>query len=252
MVSRTLLLRSRPAGLASADNFLLVEARLQEKLDTDQVLVKVEYLSVGPRTYAAMRNQGQRLGETIPAYGVGTVVQSGSSRFAKGDQVVGFFGTQEYAVVYLREISKLPAGAKAVDYITKYGLEALTAYFGIKKYADLKPGCVVAVSGAGGAVGSAAVQIAKHLGAQVVGIASSETNCQYLKDILKVDLCAYEGPNLTSELQSKHPKGIDIFIDTKGGSALNSVLPCMKTFGRVVLCGSLHDIGIRQGLVQVT
>lgn len=253
VVNRSLLLRTRPAGLVTPDMFLTVETRLKEQLDADQVLVKVDYLTVSPKLYAVISGEKERLGETVPAYGVGTVIRSGTRQFAKGDQVVGFLGTQEYAILYVREVAKLPAGANPIDYLTRYGLEAITAYLGITKLGKIKPGCLVAVSGASGALGSIAVQIAKHMGAQVLCITSSDAKCQYLKEVLKADICInYNATqNLSAELQQVVGKGIDLFIDTVGGQILNSVLRNIKTFGRVILCGSLSDLGIPQPMVQV-
>lgn len=253
MVNRCLLLRARPANLVSTDNFLLVETRVQEKLEADQVLIKVDNLTVGRKSNALVNEQEQRLGETLPAYGVGTVLRSGARQFAKGDQVIGFLGAQEYAIMYTREVTKLPAGVNAADYLTKYGLEAITAYLSLTKHGNLKPGCLVGVSGASGAVGTAAVQIAKNLGARVLCITSSDAKCQYLKDVLHADICLnYNATeNLSAEIQQKAGKGIDVFIDTMGGNILNAVLRNMKTFGRVIICGSLRDLGISQPLVQV-
>jgi len=253
MVNRSLLLRARPANLVSTDSFLLVETRLKEKLEADQVLIRVDYLTVGPKSNALVNQHEQKPGETLPAYGVGTVLSSGGRQFAKGNQVVGFLGAQEYAIMYMREVTKLPAGVNAADYLTKFGLEAITAYLSLTKHGNLKPGCLVGVSGASGALGSAAVQIAKHMGARVLCITSSDAKCQYLKDVLHADICINHNSteNLSADVQQKAGPGIDVFVDTVGGEVLNSVLPSMKTFGRVLLCGSLGYLGIPQPVVQI-
>ena len=141
------------------------------------MLVRARWLSLDPymrgrmsttRSYA----KATELGEVMTGQVVGEVVASEDGRFAPGDEVVGQLGWQEYAVARGGTLRKIDTRlAPPQTYLHVLGTTGLTAYFGLFDVAQPKPGDTVVVSGAAGAVGQVAGQLAKIAGCRAVGIA---------------------------------------------------------------------------------
>ena len=121
------------------------------------------------------------------------------------------------------------------------GLTGVTAYFGMLEVGGLKEGDVVVISGAAGATGSTAGQIAKIKGAKkVVGIAGGPEKCAYIVEELGFDEAIdYKNENVAARLRETCPEGIDLYFDNVGGSILNDCLGNLAMRGRVVLCGAI-------------
>jgi NADPH-dependent curcumin reductase len=123
------------------------------------------------------------------------------------------------------------------------GVTGLTAYFGLVDVGKVKAGDVVVVSGAAGATGSVAGQVAKILGAKtVVGIAGSAEKCAWLLGTAGFDHAInYRTGNIASRLHEACPEGIDLYWDNVGGPILNTCLAQLAMRGRVVLCGAISQ-----------
>ena len=116
----------------------------------------------------------------------------------------------------------LPPGARYTDFLSALGHTGMTAYFGMIDICDPKPGETVVVSGAAGAVGMIAAQIAKIKGARVVGIAGGEQKCRWLKDEVGLDeVIDYKAGNVKEALEKATPKYIDAYFD----NGTSSILP---------------------------
>ena len=117
----------------------------------------------------------------------------------------------------------------------------MTAYFGLTDVGQIKEGDVVVVSGAAGATGSAAGQIARIKGAKkVVGIAGGAEKCAHIVDELGFDEAIdYKSENVAKRLRQACPDGIDLYFDNVGGPILNDCLANLGLRGRVVLCGAI-------------
>src|SRR5690606_40389839 len=190
--NRQFLLAQRPVGLPRHDTFRRVETPVGEPAE-GQVLVRNHYLSIDPAMRGWM-NEGKsyiepvRLGEVMRALGVGEVVASRHPQFPVGGFVGGALGVQDY---FLGE----PKGLYPVDpklaplplYLSALGMTGLTAYFALLEVGAPKAGETVVISGAAGAVGGIAGQIAKLKGCRVVGIAGGEQKCRYLVEELGFD-----------------------------------------------------------------
>jgi NADPH-dependent curcumin reductase CurA len=192
--------------------------------------------------------QPQPLDKVMQGGTVGVVVASKHPDYKAGDNVVGFGGWQEYSIVdggipgSLRKVdtSRVPLSA----YLGAVGMPGVTAWYGLMKICQPKPGQTIVVSAASGAVGSAVGQLAKTRGCRAVGIAGGSDKCEYVKRELGFDACidykAHADPkSLYQALKEATPDGIDGNFENVGGPILDAVLARMNAFGRIALCGMI-------------
>lgn len=244
--TRQIRLVSRPTGWPTHEDFELVEVDVPP-LQPGQVLVRNTVMSVDPYMRGRMNDTKSyippfQLGQPLDGGAVGEVVASRSDRFAVGDTVQHQLGWREHAVLdehHLRRIdtSDLPASA----YLGVLGMPGLTAYVGLTRIAELREGDTVFVSGAAGAVGSLAGQIARNLGAsRVVGSAGSAAKIEYVVDELGFDAALdYHTDAVARQLRKHAPEGVDVYFDNVGGDHLEGAIANMKDFGRIALCGAI-------------
>lgn len=244
-INRQILLVSRPQGVASVDNFKLVDTPL-EPLADGQVRVRNHFLSLDPymrgrmddsKSYAA----SQPLNEVMIGGTVGEVVESKNPKFAVGDKVVGIYGWQEFGTSDGKGLRKvddthIPLSA----YLGPVGMPGVTAWLGLNKIIEPKAGETVVVSAASGAVGSVVGQLAKAAGCRAVGIAGGADKCRYVTETLGFDACIdYKAGNLHDDLKAALPNGADGYFENVGGEILDAVLSRMNAFGRIALCGMI-------------
>ncbi len=188
------------------------------------------------------------IGEVMRAGTVGQVIESNNPAFVVGDFVSGQLGWQEYAINngqpgLMGKVSKIPNGIPPYLLLSALGGTGLTAYFGLLEIGKPQPGDVVVVSGAAGATGSVAGQIAKIKGAsKVVGIAGGTAKCKWLVEELGFDAAIdYKSEDVKKRLKEECPKGINVFFDNVGGAILDDTLLNMAQNGRIVLCGGISS-----------
>jgi hypothetical protein len=135
----------------------------------------------------------------------------------------------------------IPEGLDAPTALNVFGINGMTAYFGLLDVGKLQTGDVVVVSGAAGATGSTVGQVAKLKGAsKVIGIAGGPEKCAYVVDELGYDAAVdYHEDGLSAKLHEHCPQGIDVYFDNVGGDILNAALALLAMRGRVVLCGAI-------------
>jgi NADPH-dependent curcumin reductase CurA len=186
-----------------------------------------------------------RIGEPMRSFAVGEVVESRHPAFQAGQLVQGLLGWQDYALARPGTPSaptRLPSGVPIETAMSALGLTGMTAYFGMLDVGKPRPGETVVVSGAAGATGSAAGQIARILGCRVVGVAGGREKCRYLTSELGFDAAIdYRSENLAHRLRETCPRGIDVFFDNVGGEVLDAALARLALRGRVVLCGGISQ-----------
>src|SRR3954468_10497752 len=192
-VNRQLLLAKRPVGEPAADDFEVKETE-PPALGDDEALVNVLQISLDPAMRGWMSDAPSYLppvglGEVMRAGTAGVVVESNADNLAPGDHVVGVLGVQEQAVASAKALQKVNTDvAPLATYLGAMGMPGLTAYFGLTEVGDLKEGDTVVISGAAGAVGSVAGQVAKARGAgNVIGIAGGPDKCKWIVDDLGFD-----------------------------------------------------------------
>jgi len=246
-VNRQWLLAARPQGMVKETDFRWNEAPVPEPGE-GEVLVRVRYLSFDPAMRGWMEDRQSyippvKLGEPMRAGAVGEIVRSRHPGFREGERVQGTFGWQDYAVVRPDgplPLARVPEGVPPTWPLGVLGITGLTAYFGMLDLGKPQPGQTVVVSGAAGATGSVAGQIAKIQGARVVGIAGGAEKCAWLAQAAHFDAAIdYKGEDVARRLAELCPKGIDVYFDNVGGAILDAALARLALRARVVLCGGI-------------
>jgi hypothetical protein len=150
-------------------------------------------------------------------------------------------GWQEYAIAGRGAmVSRLPQGATLTQPLSVLGITGITAYFGLLDLGKPQPGETVVVSGAAGATGSVAGQIAKLKGCRVVGIAGGAQKCRWLVEHAHFDAAIdYRNEDVGKRLRAVCPDGVDVFFDNVGGPVLDAVLEQIRLRARIVLCGAI-------------
>ena len=220
-----------------------------------EILVKVQYLSLDPAMRGWM-NEGKSyirpvaIGEVMRAGAAGTVLASKHRKFKEGDVVTGGFGVQEYAVSDGKGVHKVDTRlVPLTTYLGTLGMPGMTAYFGLLEVGKPKEGDTVVVSGAAGAVGSVAGQIAKIKGCRVVGIAGGAAKCRHVVDELGFDACIdYKGEDVRAALKRHCPNGIDVYFDNVGGEILDACLARLAMHARIVICGAISQYNATGGM----
>jgi NADPH-dependent curcumin reductase CurA len=245
MQSREIRLAARPSGEPKSSDFELAEVTVGEPGD-GELVVRNTFMSVDPYMRGRMDDRKSyvppfQIGEPLSGGAVGEVVASRAGGFAEGDTVLHDFGWREYALVEATrartiDVSRAPASA----YLGVLGMPGLTAYVGLLDIAALRDGDVVFVSGAAGAVGSLAGQIAKLRGHTVIGSAGSPEKVRHVLDDLGFDAAFdYHYAPVFGQLRRAAPHGIDVYFDNVGGAHLEAALGALRRNGRVALCGMI-------------
>ena len=248
------LLATRPVGAPTRDTFELVETDLREP-GPGEVLVKVKYLSIDPAMRGWMNDAKSYIppvgiGEVMRALGVGEVVASQHPGFAVGDHVNGALGVQRYFLGEPKGFYKVdPQQAPLPRYLSALGMTGMTAYFALLAVGQPKAGETVVLSGAAGAVGSVAGQIAKLKGCRVIGIAGGADKCRFLIDKLGFDgAIDYKHEDVAAGLKRECPKGVDVYFDNVGGDILDAVLGRISVGARVVICGAISQYNNKEAI----
>ena len=247
-VSRAVHLVRRPHGEPVPEDFALVESPV-ESPEPGRVLIRNEWLSVDPY----MRGRMNDVKSYLPPYAldapmeggaVGTVVESADASVPVGATVTHQAGWREYANIPAKHAQVVdPSLAPAQAYLGVLGPTGLTAYVGLTEIAPVKEGDVVFVSGAAGAVGSVAGQVARKLGAsRVVGSAGGPEKAKRLTEDFGFDAAIdYRLGDVEGQLKAAAPEGVDVYFDNVGGEHLRAAIARAKVGGRIALCGAISQ-----------
>ena len=194
-----------------------------------QVLIRTLWLSIDPTQRIWMARNSYKpavpLGDVMQSFAVGQVIESRHSDFKPGDIVRGDFSWQDYVVTDGKTFGgmhKITPGTLPNLALGLLGLNGLTAYFGMNEIGKIKAGDCVVVSGAAGATGSIAGQIAKITGCRVIGTAGGKDKCDWLVNEAHFDAAIdYKSEDIGAQLSELCPNGIDVFFDNVGGDILN-------------------------------
>jgi len=246
-INRQVRLAARPSGLPKASDWELTS----EPVPTaghGQFVVAISHLSIDPAMRGWM-NAGAsyiapvEIGAVMRAGAIGQVISSEHPGFAAGDFVYGAFGVQEYAASDGQGVIKLDTTlAEPTAYLGALGMTGLTAYFALLDVGRIREGDTVVVSGAAGAVGSVAGQIAKLKGCRVIGIAGGPDKCRTLVEDFGFDAAIdYKNENVRAALREHAPGRVDVYFDNVGGDILDAVLTRLARGARIIICGAVSQ-----------
>ena len=241
--NRRITLAHTPTEQLAATDFASDETASPE-LNDGEFLVDVKYVSVDPtiRGWVAYDTYLPKIpeGDVIRAGGAGEIIESRNPKYPVGTRVSGMTGWQSRAALDGGFV--IPDGVEYTDALSVFGATGLTAYVGMLNIGKPTAGETVVVSGAAGAVGSLAGQIAKIQGANVIGLAGSDEKCAWVTDELGFDQCLnYRDGHIARQLHQACPKGIDVYFDNVGGEILNAVLGQIRDHARIVMCGAISN-----------
>lgn len=239
---------AHPAGPLGDEHFDLVEEPVPEPAE-GEALVRTLYLSLDPAIRVWMNGvdtyvPGIQVGDVMRAGGLGEVVRSRDPAHGEGDVVFGMMHWSDYYLARSGHdgLTTVPRHEPLTAYLSVFGVTGLTAYFGLLDIGRPKEGETVVVSGAAGATGSVAGQIARITGCRVIGIAGGPEKCAWLIDELGFDAAIdYKSEDVSARLRETCPDGIDVFFDNVGGEILDAALGQLALHGRVVLCGAISQ-----------
>ncbi|MFI1199955.1 NADP-dependent oxidoreductase (plasmid) [Streptomyces sp. BHT-5-2] len=245
---------ARPVGRPKPADFRLVERELRAPEDGEAV-VRNRFLSVDPymRVLMGTAQPGvpvYPLGRPMTGGAVGVVVESRAAGLAAGDLVLGDLGWRTAAVAPARHFTRLERvpGVPDSAFLGVLGMTGLSAYVGLTRIAELRPGETVFVSGAAGAVGSLAGQIARLCGAKaVIGSAGSAEKVEYLTAELGfTSAFNYKDGNVHRQLADAAPDGIEVYFDNVGGDHLEAAIDALNPDGRAALCGAISGYDLAE------
>jgi NADPH-dependent curcumin reductase CurA len=189
------------------------------------------------------------LGEPMTGGAVGRVLESRNERWPVGTWVVHDHGWREAALLDGRGIRAVdPSLAPVSTSLGVLGMTGFTAFVGIADIGEVREGETVFVSGAAGAVGSLAVQLARLRGARVIGSAGTPEKVAWLRDLGLEGAFDYHEMPTRNALRELAPDGIDVYFDNVGGEALEAAIGAMRLRGRIVACGSVSRYNATEAL----
>lgn len=248
LTNRRVFLTQRPVGMPTLDDFAAEDTPVSP-LNDGLIQVKVDTLSVDAFIRTTLDPGGihaaSPVGGTVTALGVGEVVESEFDGLAPGDWVVGPLLAQTHAVMPGEMFQKIEPAANIPPstYLGVLGLTTgITAWVGMIHVGGVKADDTVVVSGAAGAVGTVASQLAKARGARVIGIAGGAQKCEFLTQTLGLDAAIdYKNDDVAAVLKRLAPDGVDLYFDNVGGELLDTVLDNLAVGGCVSICGAISQ-----------
>jgi NADPH-dependent curcumin reductase CurA len=177
------------------------------------------------------------LGKPLDGGAVGEVIESRAKEFKQGDVVVSSLGWREYFIAAPKALHLVSPDIQPLSIYL--GALGMTAWAGLN-LVEVKDGDVIFISGAAGAVGSVAGQLAKLRGCRVIGAAGSAEKVKFLQEECGYDLALnYKTSPILEQLNQAVPDGIDVYFDNVGGETLEAALSLLRIHGRIIACGGI-------------
>jgi len=252
-LSKRVVLARPIQGMPAVEDFRIETAPLPA-LDEGKFLARVFLVSVDPGTRSRLSGAASyagalAIGDTVDGFAMAEIIQSRHPHYAEGQVITIGAGWAEHVISdgrgYCAPISdnRLPWS----HWIGVLGVPGMTAYFGLRRVAEMKPGSTVLVTSAAGPVGATAGQLARLWGAsRVVGVAGRPDKCAWLRDVCKFDVVIdrHTTSDMAAALKEAAPKGYDVFFDNVGNAMIEMVLPQMRFGGRIVVSGQVADYNL--------
>jgi NADPH-dependent curcumin reductase CurA len=242
--SREIRLASRPQEMPTAANFTCARIELKT-LPDQQVLVRNLFMSVDPYMRGRMNDRKSyvppfEIGKALEGGAVGEVIESRAKEFEAGDAVISNFGWREYCIASPKDLHPVRREVQPLSvYLGALGMTGMTAWVGLN-LVEVKAGDVIYISGAAGAVGNVAGQLAKLRGCKVIGSAGSMQKVKFLREECGFDIAFdYKTGPVVDQLSVEAPDGIDVYFDNVGGESLEAALSALRVHGRIIACGGI-------------
>jgi NADPH2:quinone reductase len=193
---------------------------------------------------------GSELAGTVVAVG------DGVTEVAVGDRVLSSVGLGAYATHVAIPVRSLVAVPDALDLPTAAALvqSYCTAWFSLTRRTTVAAGETVLVLGAGGGVGLAAIDVARHLGARPIAAASTPEKLAAATAAGAVDVIDYECESLKDRARELSGGGVDVVVDPVGGAHTEAALRATGLFGRLLVigfaAGSIPSVPVNQVLLR--
>ena len=242
------VLKKRPVGHVKDSDFELVTEMLPEIKD-GEILLENIYLSFDPTQRGWLNDEPGylppvQIDEVVRSGGIGRVLQSKNPEYKVGELTFGLVGWQTHCLTKPEAEDRfriIPELLPIPTMLNVMGSTGITAYYGLIELGNPQPGETVLVSGAAGATGSVAVQIAKLKGCHVIGIAGGKEKCDWLKGVGADEVIDYKNSDIHKELPKVAKNGIDVYFDNVGGETLETVLSLININARILLCGGISS-----------
>jgi NADPH-dependent curcumin reductase CurA len=246
MSNRQVLIASLPDDRLDASNFVVETTSVPEPGD-GEVLCRTLAITIGAGQRAGLQGSASyagapEAGRVMGGSGIARVEASNDPGFRLGEVVRAPTGWQDYSVHPGRQLSVVDPATDVGHLLGPLGTNGLTAYFGLIEVGQVTGGDKVVVSAAAGSVGHLVGQMAKAVGADVVGVAGSDAKCALLVDELGFDGAVNRNdPDFRGAFRAATADRIDVYFDNTGGPILESALFRMATHGRIVCCGAVSQ-----------
>jgi len=259
-VNRRFILIRRPLGAPRPEDFALQSSSIPEP-PRDGFVVRNHFASLDPAQRGWMDDTPSymppiELGEPVRATTVGQIHSSANPQFEPGEWVLGLNALEDYSIVTTGgftsriDVSRVPSPSY---FLSALGAVGLTAYFALLDVGRPVPGETVLVTGAAGAVGSVAGQIARLKGCRTIGIAGGPVKCRRLLEDYHYDVAIdYQGKSvaaLSAEIARSAPAGLDVVFENVGGDVLDAALMNLALRARVILCGLISEYNSERGRI---
>jgi acyl transferase domain-containing protein/NAD(P)-dependent dehydrogenase (short-subunit alcohol dehydrogenase family)/acyl carrier protein len=236
-----LRLESRERGLL--DSLRFTPFTLQSP-GRGEVLIKVKAAGMNFRDvlkalalYPAETADARIFGDEVA--GEVTAVGEGVTNIAVGDSVFGLavFGLATHSLARASDVRRMPKGLSFEEAAT-IPVVFMTAWYALKTVARMKAGEMILVHAGAGGVGMAAIQIAHHLGAEVIASAGSATKRALLKTLgVKHVIDSRRGDFAESVMELTNGRGVDVVLNALASEAIPMGLSCLAESGRFIEIG---------------
>ncbi|MDZ4859613.1 MAG: NADPH:quinone oxidoreductase family protein [Candidatus Hydrogenedentes bacterium] len=223
---------------------LTVEDVPVPKPSAGEVLVKVS--ACGMNYADIMQREGLYPNGPKPPFGAGFevsgIVESvgdGVTGLKQGDAVMGFCenGYSEYIVSDANRMMPVPKGLD-IKQASAIPCQYLTAYHALRTLGDLTEGQTVLLQAAAGGLGTVMVQIARNIGATVIGTCSTDEKCELIAGLGCHHPINYAKRDFLQEVKRiTGNKGCELVVETVGGDVFDKSMKCIKPRGRLITLG---------------
>ena len=252
-VARRWYFNERPNEMIEDSTFVMREESLPDLAD-GEFLFRTLYLSLDATNRVWLSDwdiymEPVHIGEPMRGFVFGEIVKSRNPQFPEGVHAAALHSWSDYIVSDGEGFSVFPS-LEGIDLAEGFAILSVagpTAHVGLFEIGQLRPGQTVSISGAAGAVGLMASQIAKLHGCRVIGVAGGQDKCRMLTQDFGIDEAIdYKSEDVEARLRELCPDGIDLCFENVGGAVHDAALANMKDFGHVAICGLISSYNAKE------